>query len=79
MVPSQMCTSYHNNTGALKYIGKIECCALAAETGSKLTSCQLSKIQKALPVLIRNLFLGNLDGTMYISIAKIFQTKLSRQ
>jgi hypothetical protein len=45
-VPSQICTSYHINVGALKCMAKLECCALATETGSKLTGVSLGKMPR---------------------------------
>jgi hypothetical protein len=55
-VPSQMCTSYQQS----------ECCALAAETVSKLTSVSLAKSAQALPVWIGNLVLEDLDQEMSV-------------
>jgi hypothetical protein len=42
-VPNQICTSYQQSLGALKYMAKLEGCALATEIGSKLTSVSLAK------------------------------------
>jgi hypothetical protein len=38
------CTSYHKS--GLKYMAKLECCALATQTGSKLTSVSLAKMRR---------------------------------
>jgi hypothetical protein len=41
-----MCASYQQTLFALKYIEKLECSALAVETGSKLTSDNLAKMYR---------------------------------
>jgi hypothetical protein len=43
---AEICASYHNNTGALKYVTKLECGALAIQNGSKVTSVNLAKMHR---------------------------------